>query len=441
MLYVTFSALSNLETQSSSAFSANAAPANEKPAQALSRLDRIKRQLLDTDDWAGIAATRSVKMSFTPTHELESFGNRRKLTEADHDRLVSSGRAGPFDLSTSHERSRRAPSEFGTIGDVDIRINGARVNTEYPRLKQCRRNNESSQPMLLDRGESDCMDQDSSGQVCDERDREKNNSSLLLSSNECPLRMSLSEQPSSFMLSRTGSPERSVSQSNDETRFIDRSSPLIEHSQEPNRSLVSSSPGLYHPMPQPLRRFTIDDQVAAELEAESNAVGASTNTPHYQGPYENDITNSYTTSKFQSELMQGLDLTAPDTQSTSSNQCSGWLPEPRHQIQRFVGQETQRDISSVATPPNMVDHWRSTRDEPGPRTNNMGHCISPAKLFGQTVGVDGGAVESAQYHRRLPYGNKLERHKFQYGALPAQYKTPSPQPLEYLKISAQRHIL
>ena len=380
-------------------------------------------------------------MSSAPTQELERFGKRRKLTEADQDRLVPSGRVGPFDLSTSHERTRRAPSEFGPIGDVDIRINGARVNTECPRSEQRRRNNESSQPMLLDRGESDCMDQDSPGPICGERDRERTHSSLLLSSNECPLGLSLSKQPSSFMPSRTGSPERSVSQSNNETRFIDRSSPLIGYSKQSSRSLVSSSPGLHHPIPQPLRRFTIDDQVAAELEAESNAVGASVNMPHYQGLYENDTTNSYTTSEFQSERMQGLELTAPDTQSTSSNQCSGWLPEPRHQIQRFVGQETQRNTSSVATPPNMVDYGRNAHDEPGSRTNNMGHWISPVKLFGQTVALDGGTVDSTQYHRQLPYGNQHELHQFQYGALPAQYITRSPRPLEYLKKSAQTYSL
>ena len=430
-----------METQSSSAFSANAATANEKPAQALSRLGRIKRQLLDTNDWAGIAATRPVKMSFTPTQELERFGKRRKLTEADHDRLVPSGKTGHFDLSMSHERTPRAPSEFGTTGDVNIRIHGAPVNTQYPTSKQCRRNNESSQPMLLDRVEPDCMDQGSPGRIYDERDRERTHSSLLLSSNECPRIMSLLKQASSFMPSRTGSPERSVSQSNDETSFIDRSSSLIRHSKQPSRSLVSSSPGLYHPMPQPLWRFTIDDQVAAELEAESNAVGTSIYMPHYQEPYENGITNSYTTSKFQFELMQGLGHTAPDTQSTLSNQCSGWLPEPRHQIQRFVGQETQRDTSYVATPPNLVDYGRSIRDEPGPRTNNMGHCVSPVKLFGQTVAIDGGTVDSIQNHRQLPYGNQHELYQFQYGALPVQYITPSPQPLEYLKIPAQRHIL
>ena len=409
-----------METQSSSASSANAARANEKPAQALSRLDRIKRQLLDTNDWVGIAATRPVKMSFIPTQELERFGKRRKLTEADHDRLVPSGRAGHFDLSMSHERTPRAPSEFGTTGDVDIRIHGARVNTQYPRSKQCRRNTESSQPMLLDSGGSDCMDQGSPGGIYDERDRERTHSSLLLSSNECPRSMGLSKQSSSFMPSRTGSPERSVFQSDDETRFIDRSSPLIGHSKQPSRSLVSSGPGLYHPMPQALRSFTIDDQVAAELEAESNAVGTSIYMPHYQEPYENGITNSYTTSKFQSELMQGLEHTAPDTQSTSSNQCSGWLPEPRHQIQRFVGQETQRDTSSVATPPNLVDYGCSIRHEPGPRTNNMGHCVSPVKLFGQTVAIYGGTVDSIQNHRQLPYGNQHELYQSQYGALPAQ---------------------
>lgn len=380
-------------------------------------------------------------MSFTPTQELERFGKRRKLTEADHDRLVPSGKVAPFDPSMSCERTRRAPSEFGTVGDVDIRIHGLRANTEYFGPEQCRRNNESSQPMLLDRGESDCMDQDSPGQVCGERDRERTHSSLLLSSNGFPWGLSLSKQPSSFMPSRTGSPERSVSHSNNETRFIDRSSPLIGHSKQPSRSLVSSSPDLHHPMPQPLRRFTIDDQVAAELEAEYNAIGALVNMPHYQGPYESDITNSYTTNKFQSEQMQGLELTTLDTQSTSSNQCSGWLPEPRHQIQRFVGQEAQRDTLSVATPTNIVDYGNNTRDEPGSRTNNLGHCISPVKLFGQTVAFDGAAVDSTQYHRQLPYGNQHGLHPFQYGARPVQYITPSPQPLEYLKTSAQRHIL
>ena len=420
MLHLIFS-FACLSNQSSSTSSTNASPAIEKSTQALNRLDRIKRKLLDTDDWAGIAATRPVKMSFTPTQELERFGKRRKLTEADHDRLVSSGRAGHFDPSMSYERTRRAPSEFGTIGDLDIRIHGPRVNAEYLGAGQSRKNNESSQPMLLDRRESDCVDQDSPVQLCDEMDRERTHSSLLLSSNEGPSGLSLSQRPSSFIPSRTGSPDRSVSQSNEEGRFINRSSPLIENSQQPNRCLVSSSPDLHHPMPQPLRRFTIDDQVAAELEAESNAVGALVNMPHYQGLHENDITSSYA-SELQPEQMQGLELTAPDTQSTSSNQCSGWLPEPRHQIQRFVGQAAQRDTPFVATPSKMVEYGRGThRDKLGPRTNNRGHYTSPVKLFGQTVAIDSGTMDSTQ-------DQKHKLYQWQPGALPTQYITPIPRP-------------
>jgi len=389
---------------------------SNRPLQALSRLDRIKRQLLGTNDWAAIGAIRPVKISFTPTEELERFGKRRKLTEADHNRLFSSGsrisRQGPC------ERTReRAPSEPGSIGNVDIQIYQPRDSPESSSTDYNKSSQESSQPMLLDREEAHSVQQSPSpdGGVYGSSRRPISNQLLL--SSQSPSRKSPSLASSDIVL-----PVDSVSQANDQ-QYTDRSSPHPYLSSRSPKKLDSCTPSLHYPIPQLIRRFTIDDQIAAELELEAQS-SREIWDDHAQ-LYHSDTAGRYTKSKCSSEKMRnehGPGCAASGTRSTSSNQFSGWLPEPKHHIQRFVGQnDPQTNISSTVTMLDKVDHEQPTSDaELGLRVNASGSYTSPVRIFGQSVGLDETIEDIRNPQRPVQYTNP----RF---VPPQCYTTPSPQ--------------
>lgn len=378
------------------------ADTSDEPPQALSRLDRIKRQLLGTNDWAAIGVTRPVKMSFTPTEELENFGKRRKLTEADHNRLISSG--GRISRPGPRERTReRASSEFGTIGNVDIQIHQPLADPASSSTSHNKASNESSQPMLLDREDSSPVDRSPStdGEAYGPSRGRTNSSQLLLSSQNLP------KQSPSPALSDIVLPVESVSQDKDQHYSV-RSSPYpyLQPSRSPTR-LDSHTPSLHQPIPLFPRRFTIDDQIAAELESD-------------HAHLRHRDTAGSSSEKMRNE--HGLGCAASGTRSTSSNRFSGWLPEPKHHIQRFVGQNDPRtNTSSVVTMSETVDRERPTHDaEIGLRMNASGSHTSPVKIFGQSVGLDE-TVEDTQNQQQPVYNTNPRFNP------PQSYMTPSPQ--------------
>lgn len=222
------------------------------------------------------------------------------------------------------------------------------------------------------------------------------------------------------------------------TRFS--SQPCLEQSSKSPTRLNSSTPSLQQPIPQPLRRFTIDDQIAAELEAKADS-GQSlcfVRDSHAESQQENDIIGSYGTSKYLSERMhneQGFECAAVGTQSTSSNQCSGWLPEPIHQIQRFVGQEVPRRNTPFAKIiSEIIDEQPTYGAELGPRTNTQGLYISPVKIFGESVGLDE-TVDDTQNQGQPAYSTNPHLE------LPRLHIDPSPRPTTRVQnTNAERHI-
>ncbi|GIC87308.1 uncharacterized protein Aud_003692, partial [Aspergillus udagawae] len=129
-------------------------------SQPPDRIEHIKRQLLETTDWAAVGAARPLRISFTPVEEFEHFGKRRRLTEADRTRLATmEHRAVPSELN----KSRRAPrqdisSDRLGIEGLEIKINGWLCHARGDIPKK-RHENFSSQPMLLDREVSGGPDQ------------------------------------------------------------------------------------------------------------------------------------------------------------------------------------------------------------------------------------------------------------------------------------------
>lgn len=115
-------------------------------------LDSLKRQLLQTSDWATISAARPLEISFAPADEIERFGKRRKLNDGDRKRLSATyGNRPPSELL----KSRESDALWSTnLDQVKIRINGRPANFRAGASQEMSTNQPSSQSMLLDSEES-----------------------------------------------------------------------------------------------------------------------------------------------------------------------------------------------------------------------------------------------------------------------------------------------
>lgn len=354
-------------------------------------------------------------ISFKPAEELARFGKRRKLTHADLSRLVSSGSgAGRSGLSLSYKKNRQHEPE--TIGDVDIRIRGPRANAASQSTGQSK-NHESSQTMLLDQEESGCRDERSIHGVTSQNTRGRTNSSrLLLSSDNGLAGLSISRQSPASLPSGVESPMSGPNETNG-LKPADTGNWQFTGS---SVSIDSRSLELHQPISQPTRRFTIDDQIAADFERYTVAP-SSINMPgghQKMSQQEADITSNCANRELPSECARSLhEITTAGTQSISSNQCSSWLPEPRHRIRRFVEGLSQSSTPPAASLPEELDSERFTR--------RLKQNISPVKLFGQDVIAD--QAGGTQVQGKSPHDTPQEDH-FQYGVPMASYIAPSPQP-------------
>lgn len=399
-------------------FSFNDPAPIDKSYQVESRLDRIKHRLLKKSDWAAVGVTRPVKISFKPAEGLARFGKRRKLTHADHSRLVSSsGRTERSNLSLSCERSQQhAPSELENIRDADIRILGTRDKAYSQKTSQSK-NHDSSQTMLLGQEESDYGNEKSLHEAISQATRRRTNSSrLLLSPDNGLAGLSISKQSPGYLPPGVNSPMSGPSKLDG----LERAS--IENRQSTGSSVSTGSRSLklYHPIPQPPRRFTIDDQIAAEFERSTIAPSAINIPDDYQETPQRDagVASSCAASEIPFESACNLyEIAGTGTQSTSSNQYSSWLPEPTHRIRRFVD-----GLSRSSTPPAVS---LSGESENGHFTRPLRHCVSPIKLFGQGIIVDD-QISGIQVPRKPPH-DVHEEDQFQYGTPMTSYTAPSPQ--------------
>ncbi|PWY74828.1 hypothetical protein BO83DRAFT_16812 [Aspergillus eucalypticola CBS 122712] len=151
------------------------------------------------------------------------------------------------------------------------------------------------------------------------------------------------------------------------------------------------------------RRFTIDDQILAEEEWLKAAYGTSLErdgcstahqfsqsrlNPELSSPTANDSRRQINAQKSMS------------TSSTLNHSSYGWLPEPRHNIQRAISQRTNKEQIDKVTSESRI---RSTRLAPPSRKPTT----SPLIIFGQAVDLDGGL-----FAKQIEHGKQQAQHDF-----------------------------
>ncbi|RHZ62921.1 hypothetical protein CDV55_106057 [Aspergillus turcosus] len=253
----------------------------KKNSQPPDRIEDIKRQLLQTTDWAAVGAARPLKISFTPVEEVEHFGKRRRLTEADRTRLTTmEQRAMPPEFTKTRKTPRQdMSSDLLGIEGLEIKINGRRCHAGGGIPKE-RHENFSSQPMLLDRDISVWADQGSDPSVHPHSDanarsaREDSVERLLY-------RREKLEDPKSSIHSVITPRSRlsesvianSITSSRNATGLIQTPEFLGQDFGAPSSTALRNhdSNGVHYSSGSIIQnRFTIDDQIAAEKERCSN---------------------------------------------------------------------------------------------------------------------------------------------------------------------------
>lgn len=136
------------------------------PAEPPKTLEDVKRNLLKRNDWAGLSATRPLKMKFPSVEESGQVGKRRKITEEDRARRNGPARVlhpPSLDNRLGQGLSERSYSDRDTLEDLSIRIGEAihhSQTTEYPsqlREPAPSMDRQSSESMLLDKEEARYM--------------------------------------------------------------------------------------------------------------------------------------------------------------------------------------------------------------------------------------------------------------------------------------------
>lgn len=114
------------------------------------RLDALKRQLLQDPDWAAVSAARPLEMAFTPAEEIERFGKRRKLNDHDRQRLSAAySHQSLSGLATLSRKDRDASPGDVRLDQIKIRIDGCPAGLNSSSQGKST-NVPSSQSMLLD---------------------------------------------------------------------------------------------------------------------------------------------------------------------------------------------------------------------------------------------------------------------------------------------------
>ncbi|CAI7575129.1 unnamed protein product [Penicillium pancosmium] len=81
-----------------------------------------KHRFLQSPDWAAVSLSRPLSIKFAPVEEVKRFGKRRKLNDADRQRLsTANGRPIPA-LFHSRRKARRLPSEQDAYSSDQIQI-------------------------------------------------------------------------------------------------------------------------------------------------------------------------------------------------------------------------------------------------------------------------------------------------------------------------------
>ncbi|RAL01851.1 uncharacterized protein BO80DRAFT_501383 [Aspergillus ibericus CBS 121593] len=355
----------------------NIAAAIHEPSPASQRLDNIKRRLLEKSDWASVGVARPLKVLFPPVQALREFGRRRRITDDDRERLrssVSRTRSIP-----NTKRSQDAVSDIGSIQGLDIRINGRPVGADRSRTD--RSQPVSSQSMLLDREESTPA---KGTAFIPETDRDNiirrssfDQRSWILGSSSVSLLCSSPTGKLSTLDDSIHSSQYMIDESRHKDQLGDRKEGLLQ----------SDSNSETSPATPVRRRFTIDDQILAEQEGRFKPYNASLGTIRYGGSQQFESPFSLRGSSQGLESSHRTAHESTGTSSTLNHSGHGWLPEPRHNIQRSISR-TDRTVTDFEPYAPRVHGGQSQL------STTAQQATYPMKLYGQSVILDGNQFTS-----------------------------------------------
>ncbi|KAL4866791.1 hypothetical protein BDV12DRAFT_198885 [Aspergillus spectabilis] len=332
------------------------------------RLERMKRQLLEQDDWGAVGAARPVQVDFTSRKDLERFGKRRRLTKNDHERLSTSTTARPG----GHEEDY--------LGDdipenLEIKINGRRIGQQDVNThEEDKPVSTSSQSMLLD---ENSLGSYSKAETLEsvQNSAARSASKLSILSDSSYLRESpKAPGGSDVFLATQRLPIPFHRDASDSMEWVSD-----EPAFEPMQSTESSS---IIPQPEPpvRKRFTIDDQAIADSQ------GRFMVSPPVSMPTTSQLL--YTDQRMPSlwgEAFPSSPRPASQTSSRLDNQgqhdditgpsMTTWLPETHP--------GTQRSRSSQAATGTSIPRVRGHTD--GWWMTNRGENQRLVNIYGQPV--------------------------------------------------------
>ncbi|KAL4875616.1 hypothetical protein BJY04DRAFT_223851 [Aspergillus karnatakaensis] len=338
----------------------------DAPPNPYDRLERMKRQLLEQNDWGAVEAARPVQVDFTPQEDLARFGKRRRLTGNDHERIGASTMGRP--------RGREFVRPEGNIpGDIEIKINGRRVGQQniIPHQQDIPVST-SSQSMLLNESSI------GSNQELETLDSLQNS----VARSESRLSV-LSE--SSYLRELSSAPEGF------QPVLVDEGLPMLPA--EPSDSMDWVSEPVLDPMhstesssiiPQPespvRKRFTIDDQALADRQGRF-MISSPVPMPSSQSVYANQQipglhgeTYQGSSPEFASQPESRLNFLSQLDHITGPAMTT-WLPSPHPGTQHS---ESNKAVSGTSIPQirSRSDFaWMANREENG----------RPLRIYGQSV--------------------------------------------------------
>lgn len=395
----------------------------------------MKRQLLETTDWAAVGAARPVQVAFTPEEELEQFGKRRRLTEDDHARLNTDTSTGTGMPPRPH--TREGGSWDGNVPDnMEIRMDGRRLGQQSQNAvanessqSQSRHNaGVSSQPMLLDEESfgSASGQRGDAGNISQNRNSARSVSGLSI----------LSTNPQSDYISEN--PFMRGPQVDDQGR----SAPILLDSMDwvaDERMKLQQSNESSSIIPQPespvRRRFTIDEQAVAERErflASSPVAEPSANQLLYHGQAVQDSPQARQSFQFgfPEAHMRAPLATSPQRRSMLDirnqwNDMAGLQapPAPRLAFSQlaWASQDITQDSNATSLSWSNREESISPRSMPRPGNNQFARAsmaqiqdqtnmawrrneeerASPIRAYGQAVVFEDSGIDANGRARRL----------------------------------------
>ncbi|PWY87507.1 hypothetical protein BO70DRAFT_287446 [Aspergillus heteromorphus CBS 117.55] len=136
------------------------------------------------------------------------------------------------------------------------------------------------------------------------------------------------------------------------------------------------------------RRFTIDDQIIAEKEGKLAAVyGFQGATRCQDQPYQSPLRIRGSSSFVENAESQHNTLRDSTDTLSALNSRYSWLPEPRHNIQRFMTQTVDETSNSSLRGTSLQERSGLTQ-----LSTMVEQHTPPIKVFGQSVTIDGDQI-------------------------------------------------